>query len=80
MKSRLFIFGLLCGLAMLPHLAAQDQEKDKDKKEPEKGDITAKVREMNSDKYAAPPTQFRPGHVEKKELDAKAITKTERAS
>ncbi|PWU17410.1 MAG: hypothetical protein C5B49_08970, partial [Bdellovibrio sp.] len=58
-------------------LGAQDQEKDQDKKEPEKGDITAKVREMNSDKYAAPPTQFKPGHVEKKDLDAKAITKTD---
>jgi outer membrane protein assembly factor BamB len=72
------MFGLLCGLGILPYLAAQDtQEKDKDKKEPEKGDITAKVREMNSDKYAAPPTQFRPGHVEKKALDAKATQKTD---
>ncbi|CEF49324.1 unnamed protein product [uncultured bacterium] len=75
MKRRLGYFGLLCGLAMLPQLAAQDQEKDK--KEPERGDITAKVREMNSDKFAAPPTKFKPGNVEKKTLEAKAITKTD---
>jgi outer membrane protein assembly factor BamB len=78
MKCRLLLFGLLCGLAILPHLAAQDtQEKDKDQNEPEKGDITAKVREINSDKHAAPPAQFRPGKVDPKEFDAKAIKKTD---
>jgi outer membrane protein assembly factor BamB len=78
MKCRLVLFGLLCGLGILPQLAAQDtQEKDKDKKGPEKADITAKVREVNSDKYAAPPTQFRPGKVDPKAFDAKAINKTD---
>jgi hypothetical protein len=77
MKSRFLGFGLLCGLAMLPHLAAQDQEKGKDKKEPEKEDITAKVREMNSDKYAAQLGNSRRATSRKKELDAKAITKTD---
>jgi Ca-activated chloride channel family protein len=76
MKCRLALLGLLCCLAMLPQLDAQDA-KDKDKKEPEKTDITAKVREMNSDKYVAPPTQFRAGHVEVKALGAKAIKKTD---
>src|SRR5262249_34176321 len=78
MKCRLVLFGLLCGFGILSQLAAQDtQENDKDKRGPEKGDITAKVREVNSDKYAAPPTQFRPGKVDPKPFDAKAIKKTD---
>ncbi len=78
MKCRLAVFGLVCCLAILPQLGAQDvKDKDKDKKEPEKADITAKVREINSDKYVAPPTQFRAGHVNAKALDAKAIKKTD---
>ncbi len=74
MKSRLVMCGLLCCLAVLPLMAAQDA---KDKKEPEKTDITGAVREMNSDKYAPPPTKFRTGHVNAKALDAKAIKKTD---
>ena len=79
MKSRLIVLGLFLGcIAMLPQLDAQNpKEKDKDKKEPEKTDITAQVREMNSDKYASPPTEFRAGHVNPKALDAKAIQKTD---
>jgi Ca-activated chloride channel homolog len=42
-------------------------------KVPEKTDITAQVQEMNSSKYALPPTQFRAGHVTPRQLDAKAI-------
>ncbi|MSQ93043.1 MAG: hypothetical protein EXR98_00640 [Gemmataceae bacterium] len=77
MRSRFIVCALLAGcIAILPQLAAQNA-KDKDKKEPETTDITAQVREMNSDKYASPPTQFRPGHVKARALDAKAITKTE---
>src|SRR5687768_3659022 len=37
-----------------------------------KVDLTAEVREMNSDKFAAPPTGFRQGHVTPRELDAAA--------
>ena len=71
MRSRLLIGALLVGcVALLPRLGAQD--KDKDKKD-EKTDITAQVREMNSDKFAAPPTKFRPGHAKPRQLDAKAI-------
>jgi Ca-activated chloride channel family protein len=76
MKCRLVLFGLLCcGIAFLPSLDAQNA-KDKDKKE-EKADITAQVRDMNSDKYAKPPTQFREGHVNAKKLDAKSLKKTD---
>lgn len=79
MRNGLVLFALLAGcIAMLPPLGAQDsKDKEKDKKEPEKTDITAQVREMNSDKFAAPPKEFRAGHVSPKMLDAKAIKKTE---
>ena len=78
MKCRLILFGLLLGCtAIMPQLDAQNPKNAKDKKEPEKTDITAQVREMNSDKFAAPPTQFRTGHVNPKKLDAKAIQKTQ---
>src|SRR5947207_1460670 len=82
MKLRLILCGLLFGcIAILPALDAQNSKdaKDKGKKvEPkeEKTDITDKVREMNSAKFASPPTTFNPGHVKAKQLDAKAITKT----
>jgi outer membrane protein assembly factor BamB len=42
-------------------------------KETEKTDITAHVKEMNSSKFAPPPTNFRTGHVTPRKLDAKAI-------
>ena len=77
MRSRLILLGLvLACIAILPRLGAQDA-KDKDKKEPPKTDITAEVREMNSEKYVSPPTKFRPGHVNPKALDAKAIKQTD---
>lgn len=78
MKCRLLFAGLLCCLAAMPHLGAQDgAKKDKEKKEPQKTDITAQVREMNSAKYATPPNKFREGHVNAKALDAKALKKTD---
>ena len=66
MKCRFLLFGLLLScIALLSPIDAQNPKdaKDKDKAEPEKTDVTAQVREMNSDKYASPPTQFREGHV-----------------
>src|SRR4030095_2017942 len=51
---------------------AQRAKPDKAKKS-EKIDITAKVKELNSSKYAVPPTEFRPGHVTPRKLDANAI-------
>lgn len=81
MKSRLLWLGLLLGcVALMPPLTAQDAKDPpvaKDKKEPEKTDITDLVREMNSAKFASPPTEFRAGHVNPKMLDAKAVKKTD---
>jgi outer membrane protein assembly factor BamB len=42
----------------------------------EKIDITAEWQTFNSNKYQAPPGQFRAGHIEVRQLDPKAITKT----
>jgi outer membrane protein assembly factor BamB len=39
-------------------------------------DITAAAKEWNTAKYAAPPTEFRAGHVTPRKLDAKAVQKT----
>ncbi len=81
MKSQLLWLGLLLGcVALMSPLTAQDAKDPpaaKDKKEPEKTDITDLVREMNSAKFASPPTEFRGGHVNPKMLDAKAIKKTD---
>ena len=38
-------------------------------------DITADVKDWNSDKFAGPPTKFRAGHVKPRQLDAKAHQK-----
>lgn len=78
MRSRFVVFALLVGcIAILPALRAQEaKDKDKDKKD-ESTDITAQVREMNTEKFAAPPSKFNPGHVKAKQLDAKAIKKTD---
>ncbi len=54
-----------------PKEAKKDAKKSS---EPETTDFTAQAKEMNSDKFAAPPTSFRVGHVTVKALDAKAIT------
>src|SRR5271167_1907701 len=83
MKLRLILCGLLLAcIALLPQLGAQIPKAAKDKgkkveKQEEKTDITDKVREMNSDKFASPPTEFRTGHVNPHKLDAKAVKKTE---
>jgi Ca-activated chloride channel homolog len=78
MKFRLIVCWLVLScVAILPQLDAQNPKDVKDKKEPEKTDITDKVREMNSNKFASPPTEFRTGHVNPKMLDAKATKKTD---
>lgn len=77
MQCRSIVYGaILLGVASLSPLVAQNA-KDKEKKEPEKTDITQEVREMNSDRYASPPTKFREGHVKPRPLDAKAFQKLE---
>lgn len=42
---------------------------------PDGDDVTAQVRELNSDKYAAPPTTFRPGHVTPRQLSPDALAR-----
>lgn len=39
-------------------------------------DVLALVQDWNSDKFASPPSSFRPGHVTPRELEDKATTKT----
>jgi outer membrane protein assembly factor BamB len=39
-------------------------------------DITADVKDWNSDKFVSPPSKFREGHVTPRKLDEKAIAKT----
>ena len=53
MRPRLIACGMVTLILLLSVLTApgQDTKKD-DKKEPERTDITAAVREMNSDKFA----------------------------
>lgn len=72
-----FVMGL-CWMA----LAGQGGTPEKPKEETAKQeaakadavDITAKVKELNSDKYAAPSTTFRVGHIKPRQLDPKAVT------
>lgn len=40
-------------------------------------DVLEQMLEMNSAKFAAPPTKYRAGHVTARKLDAKAISKTQ---
>src|SRR5262245_51123617 len=79
MKSRLLFVAMLFGcIALWSPLGAQDKENGNDKAKPdEKTDITAQVRELNSDKYMSPPTKCRPGHANPRQLDAKAIKQTD---
>lgn len=79
MRPRLIACGMVTLLLLLSVITGwsggQDTKKG-DKKEPEKTDITADVREINSDKFAAPPTEFRKGNVTPRQLDAKAVAAT----
>ena len=51
------------------------KSKDKPAKAAEKVDVLKDVRLWNSDKFFAPPTQFRKGNVTPRKLDAKALQK-----
>jgi outer membrane protein assembly factor BamB len=64
------IAGGYCALAQTPAPPATKSDKVQ---EPAKIDVTARVKEMNSSKFASPPTTFRTGHVTPRKLDAKAI-------
>src|SRR4051794_31426602 len=61
--------GVFLSLAML--LASRSASSG----EKEPIDITDKVRELNSAKYAAPPVEFRRGKVTPHELDPRAVEK-----
>src|SRR4051812_33999292 len=54
-------------------LAKTPAPADEPDKVKEPVDITAQVKDMNSSKFASPPTEFRTGHVKPRTLDAKAI-------
>jgi hypothetical protein len=54
---------------------AREEQGPSDPAEP--ADLLPAVRGWNSDRFAAPPTEFRQGHVKPRQLDAKALTKTD---
>ena len=68
----LLIMVLVCSYAYSVY-AKGDIPIEEVEKIPESTDITDKVREINSDKYLSPPTQFRKGHVTARQLDKKAL-------
>jgi Ca-activated chloride channel family protein len=77
MKCRLAVLGWFLGcIALVSQLDGQNPQA-LDKKEPEKTDITAQVQEMNSARYASPPSEFRVGRVTPKALPAEALKKTD---
>jgi Ca-activated chloride channel homolog len=57
-----------CAIALARATAESDKAK-----EPERIDITALVKEMNSSKFASPPADFRSGHVTPRKLDENAV-------
>ena len=86
----LIIFALVLFFSRYASLAQTEQPKPEEPKkeepkpeEPKKEkaddtqDITTQVKEYNSSKFASPPTTFRAGHVKPRQLDPKAIKKTE---
>jgi Ca-activated chloride channel family protein len=79
MVRRNVTVGLLAAVLGAGMVVLQGGE-PKSAKEPPKSeaskDILATVKEWNSDKYAAPPTKFREGHVTPRKLDGKAVTAT----
>ncbi len=66
-------FFITCCYAPAQPPAAQTAKSDA-WRDAEKVDITAQVKEMNSSKFASPPTDFRKGHVTPRKLDARAIS------
>src|SRR5437868_120179 len=77
--ARILTLGLLClGMTFVPADSGEKAKKEPAKIiEPEKSDITTQIRAMNSKEFQAPPSQFRAGHATPRNLEAKAITKTE---
>ena len=79
MRSILSVAGfgviIACGASWLALAGSAQEKKEATVKDAaaESTDVTSKVRELNSDKFAAPPTEFRPGKVTPRQLDPKAI-------
>ena len=67
---------LLCFFASTVLVLAKKPPAKKKPAPPRNVDITKQAREWSSKKYAAPPTQFRRGHVKPKTFPAKAIQQT----
>jgi outer membrane protein assembly factor BamB len=65
-------------VAALATLSGDEPKKPVKKTDPpqDKTDILATAREWNSDRYSAPPTSFRKGHVTPRKLDDRAIQAT----
>lgn len=79
MKTLLSLVLLWAAAAvMMWPVAASEEEAPAEgtPRESDQIDVLKEVLEVNSDKYAAPPTSFRKGHVTVRTLDSKAIQKT----
>jgi outer membrane protein assembly factor BamB len=80
MTRRTFAAGLTA-VALTAGLFALHGEEPKPVRKPAKAegntDMLATVKEWNSDKFAAPPSTFRAGHVTPRKLDDKAVTSTQ---
>lgn len=80
MKAQVVRFGmafLLIGGIALGLIGDEPKKPAEKPKEFVPTDITADVKSWNSNKFIGPPTEFRKGHVTPKELDAKALSKTD---
>jgi Ca-activated chloride channel homolog len=75
--TSLLTAGLFAVHADTPPKKEAPKADDKKDAPPADEDITKTAAEWNSDKFASPPKEFRQGHVTKRELDAKALTKTD---
>jgi outer membrane protein assembly factor BamB len=72
-----FALAAILVVSALVGLAGEEPKKEAPKDPPPKTDITDEAKSWSSDKYLAPPTKFRTGHVTPRELDEKALSKTD---
>jgi outer membrane protein assembly factor BamB len=69
---------ILIAIAAVRLPAAEPNANQPPSGKPPEVDVTVAVRELNSDKYPRPPSDFRQGHVTPRKLDPAAITKTDK--
>jgi Ca-activated chloride channel homolog len=75
----LFVFLLLPAIIGLSRLTGAEPAAHKAAAaKPPEMDVTGFFRDLNSDKYPRPPTDFRQGHVTPRKLDPAAIKKTDK--